>query len=77
MNAFQKQQVEYVLSLLKQELLEIMWTDCTDEFNNQRILLPWLQEDATYSIKRLQLSQQKETLYLTKIERIMSEYFEE
>ena len=69
-------QAEALMEELKKLLLQITWGDKRYAYNNQKLVLPWLHEDYQYSIKKLNLSRDKEDYYLEKIERIIGEYAE-
>lgn len=69
-------QAEYLMEELKKILLEITWGDKRFAYNNQKLVLPWLHEDYRYSIKKLNLPEDKEKYYLEKIELIIGEYAE-
>ncbi|WP_462281827.1 hypothetical protein [Salinivirga cyanobacteriivorans] len=69
-------QAEALMVELKKLLLQITWGDKRYAYNGQKLILPWLHEDYQYSIKKLNLSRDKEDYYLEKIERIIGEYAE-
>lgn len=69
-------QAEELIEELKALLLEMMWSDMRDGYNNQKLAIPWIHEDYRYAIKRLALTNKNEAFYLDKIERIIGEYAE-
>ena len=60
----------------KENLLKIFWNDDPAEFCSSRNLIPWIQEEAEYSIKKLKLKQSDQTKYLQKIDLFAGEYTE-
>jgi hypothetical protein len=67
---------ELLMIELKNILLETMWGDQRYQYNNQKLVIPWLHEDYQYQIKKLGLPLEKETFFIDKIERIIGEYAE-
>jgi hypothetical protein len=65
-----------VIKTLKEELLCALWDTNPMEYGTGRILLPWLEEDSEYQIKKLSLHKKDEDYYLQKIHRIFGEYSE-
>ncbi|MDZ7744087.1 MAG: hypothetical protein U5Q03_20730 [Bacteroidota bacterium] len=66
-----------ILRNLKEEVLYIITETETNEYCSNRLALPWLEEDAEYAIKKLELPPEKEKFYLKKVYRILGEYSEE
>ncbi len=77
MDEDKKDQARYILEKLKSRLINILWQDSQFRYNNDHLLIPWLQEEAEYAIKSLNLPENEEKYYLIKIEQIMGEYMEE
>ena len=67
---------EQIIEVLKENLMEIFWEEDPFEFCSSRALLPFIQEDAEYSIKKLHLKEQDQIFYLQKIEQVFGEYCE-
>ena len=67
---------EEMMEELKAMLLETLWGDKQYNYNNQKMVIPWLHEDYSYAIQRLSLSPKQEAFYFDKIERIIGEYAE-
>ena len=72
-----KGQARNILEKFKSRLLNILWQDSQFRYNNDHMLIPWLQEEAEYAIKSLNLPEYEEKYYLNKIEQIIGEYTEE
>jgi hypothetical protein len=66
-----------ILDTLKHQVIEILWNDNRHEYTNEHILLPWIQEEAGYAIKRLKLPPEREAYFIEKIDHIIGEYMEE
>ncbi|MCF8335522.1 MAG: hypothetical protein K9H65_02860 [Bacteroidales bacterium] len=66
-----------ILEKLKTRLINILWDDNPLGYNNEHMLIPWLQEEAEYAIKELKLPEKDENYFLIKIEQIVGEYMEE
>jgi len=66
-----------VVDKLKENILEIFWNEDPFEYCSSRSMLPWIQEEAEYSIKRLHLKKKDQIYYLEKINNMMGEYCEE
>lgn len=66
-----------ILQKLKKEVLHIIGETEIHEYCSNRLVLPWLEEDAEYAIKKLHLPTDKEKYYLRKLYRIFGEYSEE
>jgi len=66
-----------ILEELKSNIMEILWTDDQFNYNNEHFMIPLIQEDAEYRIKKLYLSKDDEFYFMTKIEQIVGEYMEE
>jgi hypothetical protein len=77
MSEDKKIQARNILEQLKSRLIDILWNDSQFRYNNDHIIIPWLQEDAEYAIKSLSLPEDEEKYYLLKIEQIIGEYMEE
>ena len=66
-----------VIDQLKDNILEIFWNADPFEYCSSRSMLPWIQEEAEYSIKRLHLKKKDQNYYLQKVNNMMGEYCEE
>ncbi|MFP4041571.1 MAG: hypothetical protein ACOCZ4_02350 [Bacteroidota bacterium] len=66
-----------ILENLKSRIIKVLWDDDKYKYNTEHFILPWIQEEAEYDIKRLQLAKEDEKYYLYQIEKIMGEYLEE
>lgn len=66
-----------VVDKLKENILEIFWNEDPFEYCSSHSMLPWIQEEAEYSIKRLHLKKKDQCYYLEKISNMMGEYCEE
>ncbi len=66
-----------VIDQLKDNILEIFWNEDPFEYCSSRSMLPWIQEEAEYSIKRLHLKKKDQNYYLQKVNNMMGEYCEE
>lgn len=77
MNEDKKVQARNILEQLKSRLINILWNDSQFNYNNDHIIIPWLQEEAEYAIKSLKLPEDEEKYYLLKVEQIIGEYMEE
>ena len=66
-----------VIDQLKANILEIFWNEDPFEYCSSRSMLPWIQEEAEYSIKRLHLKKKDQNYYLQKVNNMMGEYCEE
>ena len=66
-----------ILESLKSQVIEILWNDDRRGYNNDHLLIPWIQEEAEYAIQRLHLPAEREYYFLWKIEQIIGEYMEE
>jgi hypothetical protein len=66
-----------VVDKLKENILEIFWNEDPFEYCSSRSMLPWIQEEAEYAIKRLHLKKKDQSYYLEKISNMMGEYCEE
>ncbi|MGM0531964.1 MAG: hypothetical protein ACQER7_11500 [Bacteroidota bacterium] len=77
MNEAKKHQAENILETLKSRLINILWDDSQLGYNNEHMLIPWLQQEAEYAIKKLKLPEKDERYFLIKIEQIIGEYMEE
>ncbi|MFO8235202.1 MAG: hypothetical protein R6U04_07355 [Bacteroidales bacterium] len=71
------QQAWQILDELKSRIIKVLWEDDKYKYNTEHFILPWLQEDAEYAIKKLPLNEKDEEYYLYKVEQIMGEYLEE
>jgi len=65
-----------ILESLKTQVIDILWNDDRLEYNNDHLLIPWIQEEAEYAIKRLNLPDDKKNYFIWKIEQIIGEYME-
>jgi len=77
MNEDKKFQARNILEQLKSRLINILWNDSQFSYNNDHIIIPWLQEEAEYAIQSLKLPEDEEKYYLLKVEQIIGEYMEE
>ncbi len=66
-----------ILEQLKSQVAEILWNDNRHGYNSDHMILPWIQEDTEYAIKRLNLPPDRETYFLQKLKQIIGEYIEE
>jgi len=66
-----------ILECLKTQVIDILWNDDRQGYNNDHLLIPWIQEEAEYAITRLHLSAERESYFIRKIEQIIGEYMEE
>lgn len=66
-----------ILEELKSHLMDILWTDDQFNYNNEHFMIPWINEEAEYKIKKLNLSKTEEKYFMNKIEQIVGEYMEE
>lgn len=66
-----------ILEQLKSQVAEILWNDDRHGYNNDHMILPWIQEDTEYAIKRLGLPPEREAYFLQKLKQIVGEYIEE
>lgn len=65
-----------ILEDLKEEVIDILWYGENNAAFDERWLLPFAQEEASYDILKLNLSDDKKRDYLIKIENIMGPYGE-
>ncbi len=78
MNYKQKiKQADQILKKLKQELLEIIMDTQPQQYCSNKLLLPWLEEDTEYEIKKLKLGIKDEQRYIRKIHNIFGTYAED
>ncbi len=68
---------EKILYELKEELFHIITDTKVNEYCSNRLLLPWLEEDMEYSIKKLKLNKKDENKYIRKIHNIFGVYSED
>ncbi|MFO7843310.1 MAG: hypothetical protein R6V16_05820 [Bacteroidales bacterium] len=66
-----------VIDQLKTNILEIFWNEDPFEYCSSRSMLPWIQEEAEYSIKRLHLKKKDQNYYLRKVNNMLGEYCED
>jgi len=66
-----------ILSRLKTELLDILINKEKQDYCSDQMMLPWMEEDAEYSIRKLQLKKVDEKRYIRKIHNIFGVYSEE
>lgn len=75
MNYQQKiRSVKNILNILKKELSETLWESDSNLYSNDKMLLPWVEEDAEYKIKKLKLKKDDEIFYLQKLHNLFGEY---
>lgn len=67
-------EAQKILDSLKESLTDILWEDPKEMYNSSRCLIPWMQEDAEYAIKKLSLNKENETHCLKLVQRIVGEY---
>ncbi len=65
-----------ILKNLKRELLHILTESDSAQYCHPKLILPWLEEESEYAIKRLKLTDTDETRYLMKVTRIFGVYSE-
>jgi len=65
-----------VVEDLKDSLMVIIWEEDPFEFCSSRSLLPLIQEEAEYSIRKLQLKEKDQQYFLQKLEQVFGEYCE-
>ena len=75
-NSLERKIADKILEDLKEEVMNILWDGESDEAFDDRILLPYISEEAEYDILKLNLSDDYKREYILKIERIMGEYGE-
>jgi hypothetical protein len=66
-----------IIDTLKHQVIEILWNDNRLEYTNEHLLIPWIQEETEYAIKKLKLPAEKEAYFIEKIDHIIGEYTEE
>lgn len=66
-----------VLANLKEEVLYILLDTETYQYCSNRMVLPWLEEDAEYAIKKIKLKSKDEQFYIRKIHNILGVYSED
>jgi hypothetical protein len=66
-----------ILKALKEEVLQLITESETKEYCGNRSILPWLEEDTEYALKKLELPKELEKKYLRKVIRILGEYTED
>ena len=66
-----------VLNRLKFQIIDILWNDNSQQYNNDHLLIPWLQEEAEYQIKKLGLPEERRDYFIRKIYQIVGEYTEQ
>lgn len=69
-------QAKGVVENLKENVMEIFWDEDPFEYCSSRALLPLIQEEAEYSIKKLKLDIEDQEYYIQKIEMVLGEYCE-
>ena len=67
---------QQVVESLKENVMEIFWEEDPFEFCSSRSILPLIQEEAEYSIKKLHLKEPDQNRYLQKVEQVLGEYCE-
>ena len=73
-NQQQIKSIENILENLKKVLDETLWEGDPNLYTSDRMLLPWIEEDAEYEIKKLKLSNDDEVFYLQKLHNLFGEY---
>lgn len=69
-------QAEQIIESLKEQLLNIFWESMLHEYNAERSLIGWMEEEAVYSIQKLDLNAADEALFLRQVHHIFGEYSE-
>lgn len=77
MEKTKSEKAQEITESLKSRIISILWDDSPYKYNNAHILIPWIQEEAEYAIKKLDLPKEEEQNFLIKVERIIGEYLEE
>lgn len=77
MNKIKRARAWNILEKLKTRIINILWNDSPFGYNNERMLIPWLREEAEHAIKELKSPEKEEQYFLIKIEQIIGEYTEE
>ena len=72
-----KQKAWEILDSFKYQVIDILWNDSRHEYTNEHLLIPWIQEEAEYAIKKLHLPAEQEEFFIQKINHIIGEYTEE
>lgn len=70
-------QADAILENLKTRIIKVLWDDDKYRYNTEHFILPLIQEEAEYDIKKLKLDKEDEKYYLYQLEKIMGEYLEE
>ena len=66
-----------IVENLKEDVLKIFWEEDPYEYCSSRSILPWIQEEAEYSIRELHLKQKDQSFYIQKINDTLGEYSED
>ena len=66
-----------VLSDLKTKVIHILWNDIYHRYNNDHLLIPWMQEEAEYAIRKMDLPGERKEFFIQKIGHVIGEYSEE
>lgn len=66
-----------IIESLKKQVIDILWNDDRHGYNNDHLLIPWIQEEAEYAIQRLNLPADRKNYFIWKIEQIIGEYMEQ
>lgn len=67
---------EQIIEGLKDYVMEIFWEEDPSEYCSTRSLLPFIQEEAEYTIKSLHLKEKDQVFFLHKVEQVFGEYCE-
>lgn len=70
-------QADIILNELKQQLLEIIIETGPHEYCSNKFMLPWLEEDTEYAIKKLKLNPKDQKGYIRKIHNTFGVYSED
>jgi len=66
-----------LIESFKENVMEIFWEEDPFEFCSSRSILPLIQEDVEYSIKKLHLKEKDQNLYIQKIGYLLGEFSED
>lgn len=67
----------HILDKLKKELLEVLLQKEKQDYCSDHMMLPWMEEDTEYAIKKLNLREEDQQSYIRKIHNIFGVYSEE
>lgn len=66
-----------LLEDIKTEILQEITILESFQYCNNRVAMPWLEEECIYEIKKLQLKEKDETKYIAAVHRIFGVYSED